>query len=104
MGRSSTPDSLTLVDPYIDLPKMLTKPPVTYPDSVKLKNPILVYVGATVDTVGRLSAVSLARPTNTVFDALAIDLAYKFKFSPGHIDGRPSVMRISWAIEFTPKH
>jgi TonB family protein len=96
-------DSLTLVDPLVEVPKFVVKPKAIYPDSIKLKNRLVVIVRATVDTLGNVSDVAVVHRTGTVFDTLAIHLAQQFKFTAGRIDNRASIVKISWGSEFIPR-
>lgn len=96
-------DSLTLTDPLIELPRIIEKPCIEFSiDAPPMEQKVVVYVKATIDTVGKISDVRVVRSVNALFDEKAIELAQKYKFAPGKIDRKLSAMTISWAIEFSP--
>lgn len=95
-------DSLTLVDPLIELPRIVIRPKITYPSSLRPEKRIVVYVKATIDTAGKSSNIAIVRASHTPFDTLAITFAAQYKFSPGKIDGKIVTQTISWPIEFLP--
>lgn len=99
---SAFSDTLILIDPLIELPRILKKPPIQYPEGLELTEQIIVYVKATIDTLGKTSDIAIVRGSNTPFDTVAVRLAAEYSFSPGKIDGKVTVQTISWAIEFTP--
>ena len=97
-------DTLSLVHPNIKMPKVIEKPNIDYPEEVlAIKKRVIVYVNAEIDKHGNIHNVKVIKSPDSLLNKYAIELAYKFKFEPGKIDGVPTDLTIAWPIEFKLK-
>ncbi len=99
---SHSKDSLIIHDAYYETPKIIYKPVISYPSDVKSKEKEKVNIKATIDTLGNASDFKIMKSTNKLFNKKALELAKKYKFTPGKEDGKIISMYITWAIIFDP--
>lgn len=96
-------DSLTITDPMIHVPRILYKPNIELPQGVRLDSgKVTVFVKATIDTLGKVHSVKVLKSDNRAYNKKALQLAKRYIFESGTVDGKSRPLVISWPIEFMP--
>ncbi len=95
-------EPVTLEHPYLKLPEPINKPIVKLPDSLKSKGTSgKVVLKCLIDTLGFVKEVNILETSDEKLNAIAIEIAKKYRFSPAEQNGKKVNFLVVIPINFS---